>query len=657
MASNWHESVFFGLHYDLHADAEDTELGAAVSHKLLRSAWQRIGPDWVQCDCKGHPGYTSYPTRVGTASPGIVRDALRIHREVTQELGLLLVMHYSGIWDEVAIAQHPDWARVAADGSRVPGRACPRGDYLTALLIPQMLEVIDDYDVDGFWVDGDVWATQPCYCERCRAAFATQTGITTPPRAAGEPSWSAWLTFQRQSYETYARRYADAVHGRKPECLVCTNWLYSVRHPDVPTLPVDFLSGDFSHAWGLERALAEARFLGSRGRPWNLMAWTFSTGEDIHGGWNTKTKAQLCQEAAEVISNGGALCLYVHPPRSGHLVGWQHDLLAEVADFVRARQAVSQGSTSVPQAAVLHGQVHYYAHNEPLYGLGQATYAVEGALHALLDAGYHADLQNEQGLLRYLSTYGLVVIPEQDPLAEEVTAALPEYVEQGGQLILSGHQVARNPTLARLAGVSAAGDPRPGFHQLPTAGETVAVAGPWQPVRLAGAQAQLELLAGPEPARHRTGTAAITTRLLGRGTVTVVHGPVFRAYYRTRYPRLRRLLRALVRSAWQTPAVDIEAPGSVALTLRQRGSSTVVHLLNRAADPPTSPRQVMVERVPPVGPVTVRLHRLQRPGAVRLVPAGDESLPWTWDDHRLTVTVPRLEVHAALVVEAASPVA
>src|SRR5690349_5282917 len=115
MAANWHAGVVFGLHYDLHATAADTELGAAVTSELLRDAWRRIGPDWVQCDAKGHPGYASWPTTIGIPSPGIVRDALRVHRDVTRELGLPLVVHYSGVWDTAAVQAHPDWGRVRAD--------------------------------------------------------------------------------------------------------------------------------------------------------------------------------------------------------------------------------------------------------------------------------------------------------------------------------------------------------------------------------------------------------------------------------------------------------------------------------------------------------------------------------------------------------------
>ena len=87
---NWHADVFFGIHYDLHANAKDTELGRELTAAHLRERLEATGPDWIQCDCKGHPGYTSWPTRVGSTSPGVVVDALRLHRDVTRAMGIRL---------------------------------------------------------------------------------------------------------------------------------------------------------------------------------------------------------------------------------------------------------------------------------------------------------------------------------------------------------------------------------------------------------------------------------------------------------------------------------------------------------------------------------------------------------------------------------------
>ena len=36
-AETWHNCIGFGFHYDLHANEHDTELGADVSHAMLRA--------------------------------------------------------------------------------------------------------------------------------------------------------------------------------------------------------------------------------------------------------------------------------------------------------------------------------------------------------------------------------------------------------------------------------------------------------------------------------------------------------------------------------------------------------------------------------------------------------------------------------------------
>ena len=71
------EKIAFGLHYDLHANDKDTDLGAYVSLEELVPDLGLMGPQWVQTDMKGGPGLTSWFSRTPTASvaPGIVSDA------------------------------------------------------------------------------------------------------------------------------------------------------------------------------------------------------------------------------------------------------------------------------------------------------------------------------------------------------------------------------------------------------------------------------------------------------------------------------------------------------------------------------------------------------------------------------------------------------
>jgi len=67
-SGQWHgDQYYFGLHYDLHAGEKDTELGTRCGEQELAPMLELMAPDFVQTDCKGHPGYTSWFSKVAKA--------------------------------------------------------------------------------------------------------------------------------------------------------------------------------------------------------------------------------------------------------------------------------------------------------------------------------------------------------------------------------------------------------------------------------------------------------------------------------------------------------------------------------------------------------------------------------------------------------------
>lgn len=90
---------FFGLHFDFHASLEDKHIGETFTYGMIDSMLTTIKPDFVQVDCKGHPGISSCPTQVGTHPDSIRKDILKIWREVTAKHGVALYVHYSGVLD------------------------------------------------------------------------------------------------------------------------------------------------------------------------------------------------------------------------------------------------------------------------------------------------------------------------------------------------------------------------------------------------------------------------------------------------------------------------------------------------------------------------------------------------------------------------------
>ena len=69
---------FLGIHFDFHAGPDCKEVGKNTTPAMVENIINLVHPDYLQIDCKGHPGFSSYPTKVGHQAPGIIGDPLRV---------------------------------------------------------------------------------------------------------------------------------------------------------------------------------------------------------------------------------------------------------------------------------------------------------------------------------------------------------------------------------------------------------------------------------------------------------------------------------------------------------------------------------------------------------------------------------------------------
>jgi hypothetical protein len=153
----------------------------------------------------------------------------------------------------------------------------------------------------------------------------------------------------------------------------------------------------------------------------------------------------LEQELSEPVALGGAVMIDETPQRNGWLTGWHNEIMAKVGDYCRARKEACFHSKTVPQAAVLFLPEHFYAHNNPLYDFtDDAVGTMRGALEALLETHHSTDVLPEDAALLRMNQFKLVVVPEEPPLGEALLHALEDYARQGGYVLVTGADLARD---------------------------------------------------------------------------------------------------------------------------------------------------------------------------------------------------------------------
>jgi hypothetical protein len=636
---------YFGIHFDLHPNKSDTELGRDVSEENIRGFLKRVRPDFIQYDCVGVPGYSGYATKIGWPAPGIVNDSLAVWRKVTREEGVALLIHYCVLWNQAAVEHHPDWAAVNAQGQPDKEILSIFSPFADQLLIPQLKEASTLYDLDGAWMDADAWIARLDYSSAALAEWKRQTGEETAPKSREEPRWAEWKMFQRREFEKYLSRYVEALHTHSPKFQIGCNWMYSLLAGVWPVgSPVDYLSGDYAQHNSTIEARAEARYFASNGKPWDLLAWGFNK----HG---LKCATQLKQEAAATIMQGGGWGIYYTPTRAGHIPEQITATAGEVADFCRARQAVSFQSTTVPQVALLLSAETYWDEADgAAFGRGSCRELTKGALDALLELHYSVDMLSEHQILPRLHEFPIVVVPEAYQLTDAFRQSLLEYVQDGGSLVLLGANCAK--LFEGVLGVQFVGGPNQGAELTGGDGSSASWTDGWQQVALAGAKAISErsVVVGGQSVRE----PAATVVTHGKGRIAALYGPVAWKYLQERPAVIREIVGTIMREAFPQPIITVDAPSQVDLAVRRtREGLLCVHFLNLSRVQRGETEFPPMDPYPATAPFMVRLRVPDKPTAVSWEPEG-QALEWTWHDGVLTAVVPSVQIHGVLLVTPAN---
>jgi len=631
---------FFGVHFDLHPNAEDRELGKDLSAANIDRFLDRVRPDYVQYDAKGHAGWLGYPSKVSRSAPGIVADSLALWREKTAEAGVALYIHFSGVWDSLAVSEHPEWARVKPDQSKDDRQTSLWGRYAAERMIPQLLEVSEKYQLDGVWIDGECWQTNPDYAV---AAVQSWRGLglgMDAPRKPDDPLWDVWLEFNRQRFRDYVKGYLEILHRARPGLQIASNWLYSTFVPEKPELAVDFLSGDYLGNASISRARLDARYLSQTGKPWDLMAWGFQIANTDPAGHIHKPAIQIEQEASVVLAQGGGFQVYYQPSRAGRIDDRHIDTIAEVARFCRERELLCHKSRSLSDIAVLYSRNSLYRKSNKLFGgWGKIDAHCAGLLDALIECHCSVDVMPDWAEL----DWPVLVIPEWEEIGDRLAVRIADKVRSGMKLFLTGAGNARQ--FASLFGwkLSGAAGKSPAW----VAGEELfgIASGLWQDMELGNGKLVSQRYLSYDSSRDTKLGAALFE--VGKGRVVVAPGPIGEAFSLTHSPALRQFVSRCL-SALGPAQVDLEDKSApIEVVLRSVRGRTVLHLLNHV-NQQVAGAYPAVDAIPALPGQRIRLRLELMPQKIVWEPKG-VAIGFDWKDGVVTFETPPIRLHEMVV--------
>ena len=597
-------------------------------------------------------------------------------RDYTRQTGTRLFLYYSGMLDGAAGERHPDWRILNKDGSPMRHFAdfesfivwgnCPLSGYFDEWVAVHLREMLTRYEPEGIWVDGD-WSG-PCYCPRCEARFRKDTDHQgpMPDYNALTPAGEAWMRTWAQITHEWRTRFSRFIKSIKPDCMYSAGNV-SARREFLAAF--DLRSGDwFSPNNHRLHMSVTARRYATTGLPYD--AYTCDTAF-VHAWKQMRSRSKpldrMLQEGATLLANGATWGYWTYPMPHGALVPSKMRVAAEAAKFARARRDVCLHTRFVPVTAVINtdrGATITSDISPALMGAGKALLALHRSPVFMDEAGAEGELP-----------YELVVLPEMPCVPPELGRRLRNYVEDGGCLLTCGDTI-RSPEIQTILGVRLvkAGEVNDG-HVLCRTGAPSGVFANWDhlerkeaeelyPLYLSWdhANPQIDKIKdnwpihgmvdeeNPEPA----GYSAATVRRLGKGRAIHIATNAMSHYWTYGTPELLAWFRELLETAVPNPLIRTDAPSFIELSVREKGGNLLIHVINGNPGRDISlvgTNDLWVTDIPAVGPYQFHVRCASSPQAVRQEPGGN-NLEYHFQDGRLTVTLPRVEIHTCIVVEA-----
>lgn len=614
---------FFGIHFDFHAGA-DAVIGSRTDPEDIAWYIREAKPDFVQCDCKGHGGYSSYPTEVGTPAPQQAADNLKIWVDTVHAHGLPVFVHYSGVWDKAYTQAHPEAAACGEDGLPTEQTSL-FGPYCDALLIPQMKELITRYGIDGCWIDGECWAVNRDYSALAKPYLPD--GVTYPEHNK----------IMREAFLRYVQHYTDAIHSFAPDFQIASNWLYTAQVPQKPEIGVDFISGDFTPGNSAHAARFDARCIALQGKPWDLMAWSFCYDEKL-GILGAKPAVQLMQEAAVVLTQGGGFQFYITQNRDGSARKERSCRIRQLGEFVRARHINFQKEPLAQVGIFYSAQSRYQqtAADPCVFNPPHACDALQGALNCILDAQYTLNVVMEHQL-DSIHNYDILVIPEWTCMSGQTKRQLLAYSEAGGNLVIIGAQLCRQ--YGELTGTE--------FGPIQSDAKKAIASTDGYLVNISSDFIDLKSGSGVIYSNADLRDAELPgfrTDAWGKGRITYIPFNLGTAYHRYKVFNVADYLKNILASL-APPAVEINRK-NIDLTLQKAEDGLLLNLVNMNQSRHSLEYNVF-DQVPTVYDVEVRVNKAY--SSVQM-PLG-EAFTYEIKDNTTVIRLKELQLHSIIMLK------
>ncbi len=579
--------------------------------------------------------FAYYNSKVAPKCPGLgARDVLREAVEAAQPHKLPVIAYCVVQGNGYPLRDHPEFKMMDKDGKPID-RICFNSGYMdhAKAVAAEML----DYGIAGFHIDMIDQGFGPpygCWCANCRRAFEREYGMSMPSGVTWDPAWEKMLEFRCNTSQRFERELRAFIHAGNPAVTVDFNYHgYPPFSWEVGQRPVQHaVNSDFVTAetgvWGFGAlgVSLTAEFLAAA-TPGMRYQVAISRHARIYHDNTCRPLNDLRWEVLTLLSHGSQVTVVDKTGYDGWLDPVAYERLGKVFEEAREK-APYFGHPQLPEVGL-----YYSARSRDWFGRetpARYQQAFNGAHKAMAYEHIPFGVIHEENVdAAMLQRFPVVLLPNVPILSPHEVSLLRAYVEQGGNLIVTGltglldpmgealeHSVLEELTGARFLERLTTSDnfvrfsadvperlcagyapdwpflvEGPGVAYAPVSAVPMGVL--LRPQRTLRQQRGEEPIYQPNSAGEPAGPALLVNSV-GKGKVVCVAGaPDFACAGEHPIPEARALLRNVVRYLHPEHVVEVTAPQHVESVIMEDAKSHAiyVHLIGYLSPPQCTPPQ------------------------------------------------------------------
>lgn len=637
-------------------------VGSKFDKKQFQEALKEGHVNSITIFGKCHHGYYYYPTRVGTAHPGLEpgKDLAGEMMEACHEIGVHAPLYLTLGWSALDAVEHPEWVARKKDGAYqstncdfyAPKEAprpecswvhlCSAGEY-RQYLFDMTGEACDRYEhLDGLFFD-IVFVHDVCYCDHCIRGMR-EMGFDPGNEA------DARKYYQIQKKITLDG-LCEILKEKHPDATIFFNsggaeihmpqWHYASTHFELEDLPT---------TWGgYDKMPLRARYFAGLGKDYLGMTGKFHRSWGEFGGY--KTPEALRYECAAMLANGARVSVgdQLHPLGSMDMetyrnIGQAYSYVEEIEDYCFDTRETARLGVMVSLDA---------GRNDAMAKL-------------LLDSQIDFDVVHGGADLMRFDT---VILPDNYRLSEEMGKAFDAYLEQGGKVLLLGGSGLKEDTDEFAFSVPFAYRGKSAYDkdyfEVPTEGPGDLVTSPVlcysSAHRVEGKGEVYAFVREPYFSRtygkycshsntpYGTEHAAYPGAVQSGNILYIAHelAGMYAAYGVTYH---RRYFKWLLKKLYHAETVEAELPsqGRVHFVKQEGRKRYVLHLMY--ASPVQRGGVSVLEDFPTLRDVPVKMHVPEKIEKARLIPQNAE-IPLEVSEDGYRIVVPELTAHQMVVLD------